>query len=159
MERDFRKLRPTRCFSVLLGATFVLMTAPSVVLLKPVPTFALGQTSQTTDEDEVRLLTIKFAQTVVAGDLEAMRQLWDPQSPELASRLRFYRNVFLRQRLELINMAVTRVKVMGEKASSSLTSDDRQLDPKTGALLSETDIYHGVCRSFEWTRTSDGWKL
>lgn len=150
MGRNVRKSNPIqRRFSLLLSAIFDVAVALSISLPSPVPALTPPQaTSQSVDEDEVRLLTNKFAQAIAAGDLEAIRQLWDPQSPELASRLRFYRNAFLRQRLELINATVTKVKVAGDKASSSLTSDDRQLDRKTGALLSEADIYHGVCRSF-----------
>jgi len=88
-----------------------------------------------------------------------MRGLWDPQSPELAPRLRFYQSALLWQRVELINANVTRLEVIGDKAISNLTSDDRFLDKKTGAILSERDVFHGVCRSFEWVKTGAGWKI
>src|ERR1700730_7892501 len=115
--------------------------------------------SQSVDEDNVRSLTKKFGETIAAGDLETMRGLWDPQSPELASRLSFYKGAFLRQRVELINVNVTRLEVTGNKATSNLTSDERYLDKKTGGILSERDAYHGVCRSFEWTKIGTEWKI
>ncbi len=131
-----------------------------IVLPGPFPAATLPQSpSQSVDEDNVRSLTKKLGETIATGDLETMRGFWDPQSPELASRLRFYQSFFLRSRIELINSNVTRLEVTGDKAISNLTSDERYLDKKTGAILSERDASHGVCRSFEWVKTGAGWKI
>src|SRR5262247_2232075 len=88
-----------------------------------------------------------------------MRQFWNPQSPNLASRLRVYQGLFSNRRIEFINLKVTRLEVTGDKAVSNLTTDERQLDKKTGAILSEHDALHGYCRSFEWIKTVAGWKI
>lgn len=56
-------------------------------------------------------------------------------------------------------MQVTRLDLSGDKAVTHLTSDDRHLDKKTGAILSARDAFHGVCRSFEWSKTVAGWKV
>lgn len=114
---------------------------------------------QSSDEETVRALTEKYGLAITAGDLEAMRQFWNPQSPNLASRLGDYQRRFSNGRIEFINSKVTRLEVTGEKAVSHLTTDERQLDKKTGAILSVDDAFHGYCRSIEWIKSGAEWKI
>jgi CHAT domain-containing protein/Tfp pilus assembly protein PilF len=115
--------------------------------------------SQSADQETLRALTEKYGLAIAAGALETMRELWVPSSPHLASRIRVYRGLLSNARVEFISLKVTRVEVTGDKAVSHLTSDERHLDKKTAAILTERDAFHGACRSFEWVRTGGGWKI
>ena len=111
------------------------------------------------EEESLRTLTAQYGRALVAGDLDALRKFWNPQSPNLASQLRSYKNVFAQARLEFTSSDVTRLEVTGDKAVSQLTVDERRLDKKTGAILLTYNTFRGACRSFEWIKTSDGWRL
>lgn len=111
------------------------------------------------EEESLRTLTEQYRQALAAGDLEAMRKLWNPSSPHLAAQFRYYKNVFAQTRLHFVDSELTRVKIAGDKAVSELTSDERRFDKKTGAILLTFDPFYGACRSFEWTRTSSGWQI
>lgn len=111
------------------------------------------------DEESVRTLTAEYGRTLVAGDLEAVRKFWNPQSPNLTTQLRSYKNVFSHTRFEFINPQVTRLEIHGDKAVSHLTVDERRLDRKTAAVLLTFDPLRGACRSLEWVRTSAGWQI
>ena len=111
------------------------------------------------EEENLRTLTAEYGRALGAGDLDAMRKFWNPQSPNLTSQLRSYKNVFAQARLQLTSPEVTRLEIAGDKAVSQLTLDERRLDRKTGAVLLTFDPFHGACRSFEWIRTSSGWKI
>lgn len=111
------------------------------------------------EEENLRTLTAEYGRALGAGDLDAMRKFWNPQSPNLTSQLRSYKTVFLQARLELTSPEVTRLEIAGDKAVSQLTLDERRLDRKTGAVLLTFDPFRGACRSFEWIRTSSGWKI
>src|SRR4030095_6502092 len=72
-----------------------LLAALSLGLISPVLTLCESPSSipafhQSTDEETVRALTLKDGVAIAAGELNTMRQLWDPRSPNLASRLRIY---------------------------------------------------------------------
>ncbi len=114
---------------------------------------------QSSDEEAIRALTEAYGRAVGASDLAKMREFWDPQSPDLASRLRVYRSGFAQTRYELIRMEVTRLEVAGGKAVSYLTSDEHRLDTLTGVVVTDRSTYHGLCRSLEWVRVSGGWKI
>ena len=111
------------------------------------------------EEESLRTLTAQYGRAVAAGDLEAMRKFWNPQSPNLPAQLRSYKNVFAQARLEFISPEVTQLEITGDKAVSELTVDERRLDKKTGAILPVFDPYRGACRSFEWIKTSSGWMI
>ena len=111
------------------------------------------------DEEALRTLTVQYGRALVAGDLEAVRNFWNPQSPNLQTQLRSYKNVFAYARFEFITPEVTELEITGDKAVSQLTVDERRLDNKTGANLLTFDPLRGQCRSFEWTRTSAGWQI
>jgi CHAT domain-containing protein/tetratricopeptide (TPR) repeat protein len=113
----------------------------------------------TADEESVRTLTLNYGLAIVAGDLDALRKFWNPQSPNLAAQVRSYKNVFTYARLEFISPEVTRLEITGDKAVSHLTVDERRLDKKTGAVLFTIDPYRGACRSLEWIKTSAGWQI
>src|SRR5262249_50726078 len=114
---------------------------------------------QSSDEETIRALTEKYGLAIAEGDLEKVRQFWNPQSANLASRLRLYQSSFSNSRIEFISLKVTRLEVTGEKAVSHLTTDERLVDKKTGSVLTERDIFHGAARSLEWIKTVDGWKI
>src|SRR6185295_11309455 len=114
---------------------------------------------QSSDEDTVRSLTEKYGLAIAAGELETMRRLWNPESPNLASRLRSYQGLFSNVRVEFISVKVTKLEIAGGKAVSHLTTDDRLLDRKTGGILSEREVFHGSCRAFEWIKRGDAWKI
>ena len=114
---------------------------------------------QSSDEETIRAGVEKYGLAIASGDLEAMRRLWNPQSRHLAPRLRLYQGLFSYARIEFISPKVTRLEVMGDKAVSHLTADERRLYKKTGAHLSEREAYHGHCRSIEWIKTDAGWKI
>lgn len=111
------------------------------------------------EEESLRALTVQYGRALVAGDLEAVRKFWNPQSPNLPTQLRSYKNVFAQARLEFNNPEVTQLDITGNKAVSQLTVDERRLDKKTDAVLLTFDPLRGACRSFEWTRTSAGWQI
>jgi CHAT domain-containing protein/lipopolysaccharide biosynthesis regulator YciM len=120
---------------------------------------SVAVSSRTSDEPTIRKLTEEYGVAISAGDLEAMRKFWDPQSPNLASRLSVYQSLFSRVRLDLIRLSVTRLEVTGDRAISQLTTDERQLDKLTGSVVTSRDAYHGACRSFEWAKTGVEWRI
>src|SRR5215217_3880173 len=115
--------------------------------------------ASTAEDETLRTLTEQYGRALVAGDLDAVRNFWDPQSPNLAAQLRSYKNTFAHTRLEFISPAVTRLEITGDKAVSQLTVDERRLDNKTGAVLLSFDPLRGACRSLEWIKTNAGWQL
>jgi CHAT domain-containing protein len=131
-----------------------------------IPAFAQSHSPGSTSlraaaaEDEaLRTLTVQYGRALVAGDLDAVRNFWDPQSPNLTAQLRSYKNVFAHARLEFISPEITRLEITGDKAVSQLTVDERRFDNKTGANLLTFDPLRGACRSFEWIKTSAGWQI
>src|SRR5215470_19270513 len=54
----------------------------------------ISSSSQPSDEATIRAAAEKYGSAIAAGDLETMRQLWNPQSPNLSSRLRLYQGLF-----------------------------------------------------------------
>ena len=111
------------------------------------------------DDEGLRALTAEYGRALVAGDLDALRKFWNPQSPNLSAQMRSYKNVFALARLEFTGPAVTRLEITGDKAVSQLTVDERRLDKKTDAILLTYDTFRGSCRSFEWIRKSTGWQI
>lgn len=111
------------------------------------------------EEESVRTLTAEYGRALAAGDLEAVRKFWNPQSPNVTAQLRNYKNVFALARLELTNAEVSALEINGDKAVSRLTVEERRFDKKTGAVLLTFDPFHGACRSFEWIKTSSGWQI
>src|SRR5689334_22233350 len=111
------------------------------------------------ENDALRMLTVQYGRALVAGDLDAVRNFWNPQSPNLAAQLRSYKNVLTYARFEFISPKVTELEITGDKAVSQLTVDERRLDNKTGANLLTFDPMRGQCRSFEWIKTSAGWQI
>lgn len=111
------------------------------------------------EEESVRTLTAEYGRALSAGDLEAVRNFWNPQSPNLPPVLRNYKKMFSQARLEFISPEVTQLEVAGDKAVSQLTVDERRLDKKTGAVLLTFDPFRGAARSFEWIKTSAGWRI
>ena len=45
------------------------------------------------EEESLRTLTAEYGRALGAGDLDALRKFWNPQSPNLTSQLRSYTNV------------------------------------------------------------------
>ena len=89
-----------------------------------------------------------------------MRQFWDPNATTLDARFAAYKARLSGERTEFLSgMNVSRVEVTGDKALSHLTTDERRRDKKTGAIVTEPDAYHGICRELAWTRTPAGWKV
>ncbi len=99
------------------------------------PSASTPSPPQSSDEETLRRQTEQYALAIAAGDLEAVRRFWNPQSPHLASRLRSYQGLVLETRIEFISLKVTRLEVTSDKAISHLTTDERRLDKKTGAIL------------------------
>ncbi len=115
---------------------------------------------QSSDEATIRALTEKYGLAIAAGDLEAMRQFWNPQSPNLASQLKVYRDIFSRARFEFVSLKVKLLEIAGAKAVSHLTTDERQLEKKTGlAMAFLHDVFYGTSRALEWKKTDAGWKI
>ena len=111
------------------------------------------------EEESLRTLTADYGRALVAGDLDALRKFWNPQSPNLSTQFRSYKNTFAQARFEFTSPEVTRLEITGDKAISHLTVDERRLDKKTQAVLLISGAFRGACRSFEWTRTSAGWRI
>lgn len=111
------------------------------------------------EEESLRTLTAGYARAVVAGDLDAMRKFWNPQSPNVAAQLRTYKNLFALARFEFLSPDVSRLEITGDKAVSHLTVDELRLDKKTGAVLLTYNPFRGACRSFEWIKTNEGWRI
>ena len=107
----------------------------------------------------MRTLTAQYGRALVAGDLEALRKFWNPQSPNLPAQLRTYKNMFAYARLDFAGAEVTKLEITGDKAVSHLTVDERRFDKKTDAALLTFDPLRGACRSFEWIKTSAGWQI
>jgi tetratricopeptide (TPR) repeat protein len=127
-------------------------------LITPVPVVAQSSPASS-DEEILQQMTEQYGTAITAGDLEGMRKFWNPESPNLKTRLGFYRNMFAAARIEFISSKVTRLEVTDGKAVSHLTTDERRLDKKTGAVLLTYDPFRGACRAFEWIKTNDGWKI
>lgn len=130
------------------------------------PAFAQSHTLASTpirasvaEEESVRALTEEYGRAIAAGDLEAMRKLWNPQSPNLNSQFRYYKNLLAQARLQFTGSELTRLEVNGDKAVSELTVTERRFDKKTGAVLLTWESFYGACRSFEWIKTSSGWQI
>src|SRR5262245_21453134 len=123
------------------------------------PTSSASTIQNSSDQETLRVLTEKYGATIAASDLEGMRQLWDPQSPNLDARLKFYQGVFANVRIEFLSLSVTRLEITGDKAVSRLTADERQLDKRTGTTWAARDVFHGSCRAIEWVKTDAGWKV
>jgi CHAT domain-containing protein/tetratricopeptide (TPR) repeat protein len=146
-------------FRVLLYLLAFNLSFNGPILALPQASASIPNRLQLSDEETVRTLTEKYGLAITAGDLEAMRQFWNPQSPNLAACLRDYQRMFSYSRIEFIRMNVTRLEVADDKAVSHLTTDQRRLDKKTGGVISESDAFHGVGRSLEWIKTGAGWKI
>src|SRR2546423_7914765 len=73
---------------------------------------------QSLEEETLRRMTEQYGLAIAAGDLEALREFWNPQSPNLASRLGVYQSFFSTSRIEFISLKVTRLEVTGERAVS-----------------------------------------
>jgi CHAT domain-containing protein/tetratricopeptide (TPR) repeat protein len=115
--------------------------------------------TSTADEESLRELTASYGRALMAGDVDAMRKFWNPESPNLSTHFRFYKGVLAQARIYFINPDVTKLEVTGDKAVSYLTADERRLDKKTGAIMATFDPFRGTCRSFEWIKTSSGWQI
>ena len=111
------------------------------------------------EEQAVRELTQQYGRALVEGDLKAMRNFWNPQSPNLSAHFRYYKGVLNQARLDFASPEVTKLEINGDKAISYLTADERRLDKKTGAVLQTFDPFRGACRLFEWIKTSTGWQI
>src|SRR5687768_7781253 len=85
------------------------------------PLAAKPMRASAAEEESVRTLTAEYGRALAAGDLDAVRKFWNPESPNLAAQLRTYKNVFAHARLELTDAAVTTLEVSGDKAISQLT--------------------------------------
>lgn len=146
---------------------FPFRAALSLVILNltlTISAFAQSHSSTSTpalvaDEALLRALTEQYRQAMAAGDLEAMRKFWRPESPNKAAHFRYYKNVFANSRIEFVKPEVTRLEVTGDKAVSNLTSNESRFDKKTGATMLTYDPFLGSCHALEWTRTSAGWQL
>jgi CHAT domain-containing protein len=115
--------------------------------------------ASTGEEEILRELTASYERALEAGDLNAMRKFWNPQSPNLSTHFRFYKGVLAQAQIYFINAKVTKLEITGDKAVSYFTADERRLDKKTGAIMLTLDPLRGTCRSFEWIRTSTGWQI
>jgi CHAT domain-containing protein len=111
------------------------------------------------DEALLRALTERYRQAMAAGDLDAMRKFWRPESPNMEAHFSYYKRSFAHSRFEYVRPEVTRLEVTGDTAVTQLTSDESRFDKKTGAVMLTYDPFRGACHQFEWTRTSAGWQL
>jgi len=111
------------------------------------------------DEQSVRELTEQYGRALVAGDLDAMRKFWNPESPNSSTHFRFYKGVLAQAKIHFLTGEVTKLEINGDKAVSYFMADERRLDKKTGAILLTFDPFRGACRSFEWIKTSSGWQI
>ena len=111
------------------------------------------------EEETLRDLTEEYGGALVAGDLNAMRKFWNPQSPNLSTHFRYYKSLLAHSRIEFVTPEVTKLEITGDKAVSYLTADERRLDKKTGAALLTFDPFRSACRSFEWIKTNSGWRI
>jgi len=112
-------------FRVLLRSLALNLSFNGLILAPHQAPASTPNPSQSSDEETVRALTEKYGLAITAGAIEAIRQLCNPQSPNLASRLRYYQGQFSNTRIESISLKVSRLEVTGEKAVSHLTTDER----------------------------------
>ncbi len=63
------------------------------------------------EEESLRTLTAEYGRALAAGDLDAIRKFWNPESPNLAAQLRTYKNMLALARLEFMSPAVTRLEI------------------------------------------------
>lgn len=150
--------------SLLLFALSLNLVAPAPAKSQSSPSDSKTSTSisgspQLSDEETIRALTEKYGLVITAGDLETMRQFWDPKSPSLASQLKVYQDIFSSRRFEFASLKVTRLEIAGDRALSHQTTDMRQLDKRTGTPMATRDVFHGTCRALEWVKTDAGWKI
>ena len=125
-----------------------------------VQTFAsTPKAGESAEEQTLRELTEQYALALAAGDLGKIREFWNPQSPNLTTRLKSYQNLVSETRIEFVSPQVTRLEVSDAKAISQFTADEQRLDRKTGAILNTYSPVKAVCRSFQWTRISGKWMI
>src|SRR5262245_7143214 len=122
-------------FCVLLYSLALNLSFNDSILALPQAPTSTPNPLQSSDEETVRALTEKYGLAITAGDIEAMRQFWNPQSPNLASRLRAYQGLFSNRRIEFISLKVTRLEVTRDKAVSKQTTDERTMDHKMEAIF------------------------
>lgn len=120
---------------------------------------SITDSSQSAYEESLRKITEQYGQAIAGGDIEEVRRFWNPQSPNLSSRLRTYQNLFSTSRIEFVSLKVTGLEINGDKAVSHLTTAERLLDKVTGTLLTEWSLFHGAVRTFEWSRKDGQWQI
>ncbi|HEU4933115.1 MAG TPA: tetratricopeptide repeat protein, partial [Pyrinomonadaceae bacterium] len=140
-------------------ATLINLTLITAAFAQSNSLTSMPMRASAAEEDSLRALTTEYGRALAAGDLEAVRKFWNPQSPNLPPVLRNYKKVFAQAQLEFLSPEVTQLEITGTKAVSQLTVDERRLDKKTGAVLLTFDPFRGACRSFEWIRTDAGWRI
>jgi CHAT domain-containing protein len=142
-----------------LALLVIILSFNTAAFAQSHPTVSTPLSASAAENETVRTLTVQYGRALVAGDIDAVRNFWNPQSPNLAAQLRSYKNQFAYARLEFITPEVTGLEITGDKAVSELTVDERRFDNKTGAALLTFDPLRGTCRSFEWIKTSAGWQI
>ena len=153
MANTFRAALSLIAFSLgLIAPAFAQSNSSNALAAKPVRALSV-------EEQSVRDLTEQYGRALVAGDLDAMRKFWNPESSNLPTHFRFYKGVLAQARIDFISPEVTKLEVTGDRAVSYLTADERRLDKKTGAILLTFDPFRGACRSFEWIKTKSGWQI
>ena len=115
--------------------------------------------AQSSDEVTLLAMTEQYASAIMAGNLGAIREFWNPQSPNRTGRLRSYQNIVSEVQIEFIDPKVTVLEITNGRAVTKLTADERRTDKKTGAMLLISGILRGTMRSYEWINTGAGWKV
>src|SRR5687768_7568885 len=65
------------------------------------------------DEHSVRELTEQYGRALVAGDLDAMRKFWNPESPNSSTHFRFYKGVLAQAKIHFLSGEVTKLEING----------------------------------------------
>lgn len=146
-------------FRAALSLLVLNLSLTSQALAQSYPTNSTPMRDLAAEQEKLRQLTEQYVHAMAAGDLEAMRKFWNPQSSNLAAHFRFYKSLLTHSRIEFLNPEMTRLEVTGDKAISNFTADERRLDKKTGTIVFTFDPFRGACHSFDWIKTSAGWQI
>src|SRR6188474_3501561 len=68
-----------------------------------------------TEQETLRELTEEYGRALMAGDLNAMRKFWNPESPNLSTHFRFYKGVLAQARIDFTSPEVTKLEINGDK--------------------------------------------
>jgi len=108
---------------------FLFAAIPGSVAQTPGNTSPAGALAK--DEAELRTVVEKFFELYAKEDLEGVMKLWSEKSPDYAERKKAMAENFAKEDYRFSNLAITRMKVDGDKASLRASLEMKAIDTQT----------------------------